>query len=1387
MKFAKLWLLASFSFLGIVLAVTQTQQDRTLLAQTQETPKGDSFVQEIRPILQKYCLDCHSTKAKKGSLDLERFNSIETLRKEHKPWIQTIEMIETAEMPPKDKPQPTAEEKKKLITWIRSFLDAEAKARSGDPGYVPLRRLSHTEYDNTIRDLTGVDLKPARDFPSEGAGGEGFTNAAESLTDISPALLTKYLNAAKELANHAVLTPDGFRFSAGKTRRDWTDETIAQIRAFYAPFTADGTLPLAPYVKATLQYRDDLLSKKVTLAEVATKEKLSPKYLEILWKTYTELNNTEPIKSLQERWKKSNTNDAAELTREIKGIGTQLWKMLPIGSYRHGDSPRQIPNDPTAKDTYTVRIPIKPAPGQNEVVLYLASREVTSTEGGVIWNRPRFEGPGKPPLLLSDYEKYGAAYEIELASLFAKTPKYLEALIESVEKPTSNLDELAKKYVVNPALLRRWHEITALSALKPETDPSPFGRKVSTVPLTMLGEKVTKSGGKDWINGWRVKDQELPILLANSSDTAEAIPGNVAGKAVVVHPLPKEFVAVMWKSPIAGEVKISAKIQHAHPACGNGVAWFLEHRRGEKAGIFGEGSLRVGAEETAPDKTLKLEKDDYILLIVDAKDENHVCDLTRIDLKLTEVEKPQRVWDLAKDLSGDILKGNPQADTHKNADVWSFVKGPSRVTPKNAANAIPPTSVLGRWRTSAVDPKKKEDAQKLAIELEKLLSGPRPTNEPDKILYDYLVSTESVLFRGLELGKIGKAPDKLKYGLPKDRFGKLPNGKEIYEGSLGVEVNSVVEIRLPIGLFNGREFVVEGKFAEENPKRLSQFLVSLIPPPKTGNLPNSQLITQANSDAYKNLLKGYEDFRKVFPTFICYPRVMPDDEVVCLKMYHREDQLLSQLFLNDQQARTLDKLWKDLLFISQQAIAENDYLPQFIQYVTQDQPKELLAYYENQRPVFKKRADASQKELEAAQPKHVETLWDFAEKAYRRPLANAEKKELQALYDNLRKKDLPHEEAVRGVLTRIFVSPAFMFRIEKAPAGKEAAKIDDYELATRLSYFLWSAPPDAELLTLAEQKKLRDPKVLQAQTLRMIKSPKTRSLAIEFGAQMLHVRGFDSHNEKNEKLFPMFDAKLKKDIYEETILFFLDAFQNDRTLLQLLDTDATYLNATLAKHYGIPGINGDEFRRVEGVKKYGRGGILGLASVQTKESGASRTSPILRGNWVVETVLGEKLPRPPADVPRLPEEEKNETGLTVRQLVEKHSKVEACAVCHQRIDPFGFAMEKYDPIGRLREKDLGGQVVETKAKLRDGTEFDGLDGLRNYLVTKKKDVIIRLFCRRLLGYALGRSVDLSDQELIDTMVKEVNNNDGRISAAIAVIVSSKQFTMIRGADYPRED
>jgi hypothetical protein len=270
----------------------------------------------------------------------------------------------------------------------------------------------------------------------------------------------------------------------------------------------------------------------------------------------------------------------------------------------------------------------------------------------------------------------------------------------------------------------------------------------------------------------------------------------------------------------------------------------------------------------------------------------------------------------------------------------------------------------------------------------------------------------------------------------------------------------------------------------------------------------------------------------------------------------------------------------------------------------------------------------------------------------------------------------------------------------------------------------------------------------------------------------LHIRDFDQNNEKNERLYPEF-TELRDDMYEESVRFFEDMFRNNGSVMDLLEADHTFLNQTLAQHYGVPGVEGNEWRRVDGMRAQGRGGVLGMATVLASQSGASRTSPILRGNWVYETLLGEKLPKPPANVPQLPETVPE--NLTERQLIELHSVAPDCAKCHVRIDPYGFALEQFDTIGKSRTTE-----VDTRTKVFSGKTIEGLDGLREYLARDRQDDVLRQFCRKLLGYALGREVQLSDEILLGQMQEALKHNDYRFQVAVELIVTSPQFRYIRG-------
>jgi hypothetical protein len=1358
-----------------------------------ESDLGAEYTEKIKPVLARYCLDCHSTKKKKGDLDLERFSSLDAIRKDLKPWPMVVENLDNGEMPPKKSAQPTAEERRALAAWTRSMLDAEARARAGDPGRVVVRRLSNAEYNRTIRDLTGVDLEPARDFPADGAAGEGFTNSGDALV-MSPTLLNKYLNAAKEIASHAVLVPDGFRFSPAKTQRDWSDEGVAALRKFYAPYGPEGKLPVRPYLAAAIRCREDLAAGKFEVA--AARENLSPRYLRLLWEALNDARPSFPLDRIRGRWRAAAPKDVDAIMGEISAWQTALWAFVRIGSYYQNKVARQEPNYPPLGEVQTVKA--QPKAPQGEVVLYLSTLEYPEgTGGGVLWQRARFVSGSKPPLLLKDYAAYGARYEADLRALFGRTADYLEAVLEARKKP---LREVAAERSLDAAWLARW---AGVLALEPKATIVVDADQMTPVaPLEMLDVEAPKNEKHPTVRGWKVRSGDLPAVLSNASDKTEMIPGRASPHKVVVHPSPEKYAAAEWRSPIGGRVRIDSKVSHVHAGCGNGIAWWLEVRRADRGAMLAEGTLGAGSDGPALSRELELAAGDSIVLAVDPREGNHVCDLTEINLSLTEVEGGKRAWDLGRDVADTMLEGNPHADRLGNRDVWRFVAGPAvQGGAKPAAFKIPGDSVLGKWRAAAIDPKRSGEVAELARQVQAVLAGDRPAKDksPEQVLYDGLAWIDGPLFQGVDVARlIPNRPPAATFGLPTDRF---------READLAARANDVIEVRVPAALFRDYEFVVDGRLAAGGLDRVVQFRVSTTPPAAGGMIApsssrgaappaavgswssvadgKSTLVAAPGSAAAKDLFRGFEDFRRLFPYYVCFPAVIPTDEVVCLKMYHREDEPLMRLLLDDEQAGRLDRIWKEHQFITQWPVAENQYLPQFIGYVTQDAPKEALVFFQGLTEPWRRRAEEFRKVLDAAEPRHREALLRFAAKAYRRPLTAGDRAKIAELYDGLRKKEMSHAEAVRGVLARVLVSPAFLFRLEETPAGAEAQPVSDAELATRLSYFLWASTPDEDLLRAAAEGRLRDPAVLSAEVDRMVKDGKLTGLATEFAAQWLHVRNLRQNREKNEKLFPTFDDGLRDALFEETVRLFVDLFQNGRPARDLLDADYTWLNERLAAHYGIPGVQGPQWRRVEGVRKHGRGGVLALGSVLTQESGASRTSPVLRGNWLVETLLGEKLPKPPANVPRLPEDENAGEG-TVREMVARHTRVPECAACHVRIDPFGFAMEKYDPIGRFRSKDLGGRPVDVSVVLKDGTKFEGLEGLRAWLLEKRRKDVERTFSQKLLGYALGRAVTLSDQPLIDLMVAGLEQG-GPLSGALRTVVASRQFRYHRAAESTKEE
>ena len=401
-------------------------------------------------------------------------------------------------------------------------------------------------------------------------------------------------------------------------------------------------------------------------------------------------------------------------------------------------------------------------------------------------------------------------------------------------------------------------------------------------------------------------------------------------------------------------------------------------------------------------------------------------------------------------------------------------------------------------------------------------------------------------------------------------------------------------------------------------------------------------------------------------------------------------------------------------------------------------------------------------------------LQQFAKRAWRRPITEEETKKLDALYFASRAKELDRESAAREVLVRILVSPHFLFKAETLPLAQTEpgdVKLNAFELASRLSYFLWASMPDWELRKVAEDGTLTQPEVLAAQTKRMLRDPKASAMAKEFAGQWLKFSGFDEKSSVDEKAFPQFTPELRADMQHEIEEFFTHLVQEDRSVSDIIMGDYSFMNERLGWHYGVPNIVGNQFREVK-VGQHHRGGLLGMGAILTKTSRPSRTSPVLRGDYLYQVVLGFSSPPPPPNVPELKEASK---PASLREALMQHRADQACAVCHDRIDPLGFALERFDPIGRFRAE----ADIDDTGELKDGTKFQGLDGLRTYL-KKNEPNFTAQFSRKLLGYSLGRQTLPSDKALITQMQDSLAKNNGKFSAAVLSIIRSRQFLNRRG-------
>ena len=438
-----------------------------------------------------------------------------------------------------------------------------------------------------------------------------------------------------------------------------------------------------------------------------------------------------------------------------------------------------------------------------------------------------------------------------------------------------------------------------------------------------------------------------------------------------------------------------------------------------------------------------------------------------------------------------------------------------------------------------------------------------------------------------------------------------------------------------------------------------------------------------------------------------------------------------------------------------------------------------------------------EKERAAAEPKQLDALIRFAERAYRRPLTQAERADILGYYQTLRtKNELSHEDAIRDSLVSVLMAPDFLYRLDlsdtdatasrpvirptalnNTPAAAFASQpLSAYALASRLSYFLWSSMPDNELLQHAAAGDLEKPDILLAQTQRMLRDPRVQGMATEFTGNWLSFRQFETNNSVDRARFPTFNDNLREAMFQEPIRFMEDTMANDRSVLDLLYGNYTFVNPPLAQHYGIPGVTGDvnHWVRVDDASRYGRGGILPMSVFLTQNSPGLRTSPVKRGNWVVQRVLGVRVPPPPPVVPELPSDE-SKSDLPVREMLAKHRANPVCAACHARFDSFGLAFEGYGPVGDARTNDLAGRPVDTAVTYPGGIDGTGLKGLQTFIRDHRQDQFVSNLSRKLLAYALNRSLQLSDESLIERMETQLAANGYRFNSLVETIVTSPQF------------
>lgn len=1114
---------------------------------------ADRFQNDIKPYLQNFCIDCHGQEDPKGGLNLTLFDSDRSLVANFRRWNNITTFIRSGEMPPKGSPQPEIEQSNAVLNAVESVLLEEAVKHAGDPGFVPPRRLSNTEYDHSIRDLTGVDIRPTRDFPADPAGGEGFDNTGEALS-MSPNLLRKYLTAAQEVADHLLLRTDGIVFAptpavSYNERRKLTELAIID---FYNQRKVD----ISEYVEAAWRYRYLSGNEEMAVEQYAEANGLSAKYFNLVWETLSSAISGEGY---------------------MKQLGT-LWESVPV--------PPENQSHPTEF---------------NELISFIEFGRQTLT----------------PPL---------------------------KGLIKSNANnwPIHWLDFRAKTAAVRDQFSRE--------QMQAET-------------LVVAGNVPAFKEGED----------PHTILLRFEKGYSE------------------EDGYVIIKRPMFSFARILPKSEKDETENHKVVALktVLEEYHPELAQKLQFGSHPVAA--SVPEQGLDSE---WLVVKTPAL----------IEISFTP--------EMQKQLQGKHLLLQCQLDANLSRESSVFVKYHSG---------------------------KRQDA--------------KFDNNPTHLIYA----------EGEAAARLAKSVSSFCNTFP-NRFFYVDEKRGLAAGFHLVE-----------GFFRDDKPLVEKVLTEAEVNQLNKMWQEL------------DFVTNRT----ETLLRGFVWFERS-ERHVLHGRDWDylragDPKLVTAEMLDRfEIQYLKKMGTPSKEGTEE----------AQRRLIE----PQN----PSDKFDMVHEFFEDIRAGLKKQKEA----LAVAEPKGLADVLQFAVRAYKRPLTESELSKLNGLYEALRQDGQTVESSLRGVVTAILMSPEFIYRYNNNRSGKGIVSLDSRDLASRLSYFLWSSLPDPRLLQAAEKNQLVKADHLQLQALRMLRDDRVVALAREFFGQWLRYRDYLEKDPINAQAFPEYTDLLRKAMWQEPIALGEHVIRHDLPITTLINSDATFVNGVLAKHYGgdikkqweqastqlrshlketkRPALSNEEVEamwfEVDGIRAQGRGGLFGMAVILAKNSGGERTSPVKRGFWTVHHLLGQHFPPPPAEVPELPETVKGGEH-SLRELLNTHVSKASCAICHKHFDYLGLAQESFDPIGRLRQKDIGGRPIDDAVILPDGETAKGVEGLIKYIEEHRKQEFVKTFCRKFLGYALGRSVELSDRQLLDEMQLELEANNYRFSVLVMKVVASPQFRNQRARDF----